>query len=108
MAIYIWAMFKNASLPWTLSTGEQALRQNGFAIMDPAAGPNVHVLGHRSNPDVDVTVVCQRLGRNPTSVVIHAISPDGNAARGAMETVRDHIKRTVSLEGDVVENPVHE
>ena len=108
MGIYIWAMFKNASLPWTLGTAEQALRQHGYGILDPARNPNVHVHGRRANPDVDVTVVCQRLGQHPTSVVIHAISPDGNAARIAMEAIRDHIKRAVSLEGDVVLNPVQE
>lgn len=108
MFIFIWAFFKNASLPWSLGTAEQALTQNGFAILDPAANQNVHVMGHRGNPEVTVTVVCMRLGQNPTSVVVHAISTDENAARTASEQVRDHIQRAVSLEGDVVLNPIHE
>lgn len=108
MFIYIWAFFKNASLPWSLNTGEQVLRQLGFEILDGAANGNVHVMGRRRNPEVIADVVCTRLGQNPTSVVIHAYSPDDNAARTAAEQVRDHIKRAHSLEGDVVLNPVKE
>jgi hypothetical protein len=106
MFVYIWAFFKNASLHWSLSTGEQALLQNGFKILDPAANNNVHVMGHRSNPDVLSTVVCTRLGQNPTSVVVHAFSADETAARTAAEAVRNYIQNAVSLEGDVVLNPV--
>jgi O-acetyl-ADP-ribose deacetylase (regulator of RNase III) len=108
MFVFIWALFKNASLPWSLHTGEQALQQQGFTILDPAANRNVHVMGRRSNPDVIVTVVCTRLGQNPTSVVIHAVSPDEAAARISAEQVREHIRRAVSLENDVVLNPVQE
>ncbi len=108
MFIFIWALFKNASLPWSLRTAEQAMVQNGFDILDPAGNQNVHVMGHKSNPEVFVTVVCQRLGQSPTSIVIHAISPDQAAANVAAARVRDHIRQAVSLEGDVVANPVHE
>jgi hypothetical protein len=108
MHVFIWAFHKNASLPWTLGTAEQALAQHGFAVLDPARNANVHVLGRRNNPDTTVTVVCTRLNRNPTSVVVQAFSPDVTAARVAAEQVRDHIKRAVSLENDVVQNPVNE
>jgi hypothetical protein len=107
MHVYIWTFFKNNSLPWCLYTGEQALWRNGFKILDPAANGNGHVIGIRSNPEVIATVVCTRLGHNPTSVVVHALSSNENAARTAAAHIRDYIKNTVSLEGDVVHNPVH-
>lgn len=108
MYVYIWAFFKNASQKWSLSTAEQALKQNGFAILDAASNQNVHVMGSRNNPEVIVTAVCTRLGQNPTSIVIHAISSDESAAKNAASQVSDQIKRAVSLENDVVLNPVQE
>ena len=91
MAIFIAAFFKDATLPFCLNAGEVALEERGFQILDIASDSNIHVLGRRANPEVTVTVVCTRLGQNPTSVVVHAISPDGNAARVASEQVRDRI-----------------
>lgn len=106
MYVFLWGFFKNASLPWTLNTAQDALMKTGVTIIDPASNGNIHVLGHRSNSDVTGTVCCMRLGQDPTSVVVHAFSPDEHAARTASEQIRDYIKTTVSLEGDVVSNPV--
>jgi hypothetical protein len=108
MWIFIWALFKNASLPWCLRTGEDALARNGFAILAPAGDNDLHVIGHRANPEVFVTIVCTRLGQSPTSVVVHALSQDQATASTVAEQIRDEIKRAVSLEGDVVLNPVNE
>lgn len=89
MAIFISAFFKDATLPFCLNAGELALAERGFQILDIASDSNIHVLGRRANPEVTVTVVCTRLGQNPTSVVVHAISPEENAVRVASEQVRD-------------------
>ncbi|HDX9637547.1 hypothetical protein [Bacillus thuringiensis] len=91
MFIYIWAFFKNNNLEWSLNASEVVLSQNGFEILDIAGDGNIHVMGRRRNPEVFATVVCTRSGNNPTSVVVHAISPDDNAARSAAEQIRDGI-----------------
>lgn len=106
MAVFIWALFKNASQPWCLRTAEDALARNGLVVLDGARGGNVHVMGQKRGTDLVATVVCTRHGQAPTSVVVHAFSADEAAARSVAAGVRDVINRAHSLEGDTVQNPV--